>query len=55
MEWPAKSTYMDAIENVWKLLNERAKENNPRIVEDLRTNLTGEWEKIPVDECVTAN
>ena len=39
MEWPAKSPDMNPIENVSKLLNERAKEKNPRNVEDLWTNL----------------
>ena len=44
---------MNAIQNVWKLLNERAKENIPRNVEELWTNLKGEWEKMSVDECKT--
>ena len=53
MGWPAQSPDMDPIENVWKLLNERAKEKNPRNVEELWTNLKGEWEKISVDGCKT--
>ena len=53
MEWPAQSPDMNPIENVWKLLNERAKEKNPRNVEELWTNLKREWEKISVDKCKT--
>ena len=41
---------MNPIGNVWKLLNKRAWEKNPRNVQELWTNLKGEWEKIPVDE-----
>ena len=44
---------MIPIENVWKLLNERAKEKNQRYVEELLTNLKGERQKISVDECKT--
>ena len=39
MEWPDQSPDMNPIENVWKLLNERAKEKNLRNVEELWTNL----------------
>ena len=35
MEWPDQSPDMNPIENVWKLLNERAKEKNPRNVKEL--------------------
>ena len=38
-EWPAQSPDMNPIENVWKLLNERAKDKNSRNVEELWTNL----------------
>ena len=51
MEWPAQSPGMSPIENVWKLLNERAKEKNPRNVKELWTNLKEGWEKISIDEC----
>ena len=45
MEWSAQSPHMNPFENVWKLLNERAKEKNPRNIEKLWTNLKGEWEE----------
>ena len=35
MEWPAQSSVMNPIGNFWKLLNERAKEKNPRNIEEL--------------------
>ena len=35
MDWPAQSPGMNPIENVWKLLNERAKEKNLRNVKEL--------------------
>ena len=53
MEWSAQRPVMNPIENVWKLLNERAQEKNPRNIKELRTNLKGEWEKISFDECKT--
>ena len=53
MEWPAQSPDMNPIVNVWKLLNERAKEKNARKVEELWTYLKGECEKMSVDECKT--
>ena len=53
MEWPAQTPDMNPIENIWKLLNERAKEKYSRNVEELWNNLKGEWEKISVDEYKT--
>ena len=53
MEWPAQSPDVNPIENVTKILNERAKEKNPRNVEELWINFKGEWEKISVDDCKT--
>ena len=53
MKWPTQTKNLNPIENIWKLLSERAKEKNPRNIEELRTNLKREWEKISVDECKT--
>ena len=53
MEWSAQKQDMNPIKNVLKLLNERAKEKNPRNIEELWNNLKWEWEKISVDECKT--
>ena len=53
MEWPTQSPDIIPIANVRKLLNERAKEKNPRNVEELWTNFKGEWEKISVDQWKT--
>ena len=53
MEWLALNSDMNPIENVWKLLNERAKTKNPRNIKELWTNLKGEWDKISIDECKT--
>ena len=39
MEWPSQSPDMNPFEDVCKLLNERAKENNPRNIKELWTNL----------------
>ena len=41
-EWPAHSPDIDPIENVWKLLNERVKEKNPRNVGELFERRMGE-------------
>ena len=51
MEWPARCQDINPTRNVWDLLTERAKENNTRNVEELWTNLKGEWDKISVDRC----
>lgn len=53
MDWPAQSPDLNPIENVWKLLNERTKKQNPSNVAELWNYLKEEWEKISVDECKT--
>ena len=53
MEWLTENPDRNPIENVWKLLNERAKEKNRRNVEELSTNLKEKWKKISNDECKT--
>ena len=50
MGWLSQRPDMNPIE---KLLNEKAKEKNPINVEELWTNLNGEWQKIPIDQCKT--
>ena len=35
IKWPAQSPVINPMGSVWKLLNERAKEKNPRNVEEL--------------------
>ena len=53
MEWLAQNPDMNPIENIWKLQDKRHKEKNLRNIQELWTNLKGEWEKISVDECKT--
>ena len=35
IKWPAQSPVINPMGSVWKLLNERAKEKNPRNIEEL--------------------
>ena len=51
MKWLAQSPDMNPIENVSKLPNEKATKKNPRNVEEVWTNLKGEWELMSFDEC----
>ena len=37
MKWPAQCPDINPIENVWKLLNEKTQEKNPRNIEELWT------------------
>ena len=46
MEWPVQNPDMNPIKNVWKLLNERAKEKNPRNLEKYGLIWKDEKEKI---------
>ena len=39
MEWPARRSDMNPIENVWNLLNEIDKEKNKRIMEQLERRM----------------
>ena len=53
MEWPSQIPDRNHISNIWKLQNERPKENNPGNVKELWINLKEEWEKTYLDECKT--
>lgn len=46
LDWPAQSPDLNPIENVWKILGERAKARNPKTTEELWDALKEEWNKI---------
>lgn len=50
-EWPPQSPDLNPIENVWKLVGERARKNNPKNQDELWRFLKIEWNKITPSFC----
>ena len=44
MKWPPQSPDMNPLENVWKIIGEKAQNRNPQNIDDLCGFLTEEWE-----------
>ena len=51
MEWPAQSLDLNPIENVWKIIGERARRKNPRNQEELWREIELEWKAITPSYC----
>lgn len=51
MDWPAQSPDLNPIENVWKMIGERAQTRNPQNQNHLWDLLKEEWEKINPEFC----
>ena len=51
MDWPAKSPDLNPIENVWKVIGERASKKNPKNQEELWKCLREEWHQIGAEFC----
>lgn len=51
MDWPAQSPDLNPIENVWKIIGERAQTRNPQNQNHLWDLLKEEWEKITPNFC----
>ena len=46
IKWPTQSPDMNPIENVWKIIGEKAQNRNPQNIDDLWGFLKEEWESI---------
>lgn len=51
MDWPAQSPDLNPIENIWKLIGERAQQKNPRNQDELWKSLKFEWNAITPSFC----
>lgn len=51
MKWPAQSPKLNPIENVWKLIGERAQKRNLKNQDHLWELLKDEWKGITADFC----
>ena len=43
IKWPPQSPDMNPLENVWKIIGEKAQNRNPRNIDDLWSFLKEEW------------
>ena len=51
IKWPPQSPDMNPIENVWKIIREKAQNSNPQNIDDLWGFLKEEWESITTTLC----
>ena len=51
MKWPPQTPDMNLIENVWKMIGEKAQNRNPQNIDDLWDFLKEEWESITTTFC----
>ena len=51
MKWPPQSSNMNPLENVWKIIGERAQNRNPQNIDDLWGFLKEEWRSIITTFC----
>ena len=51
MKWPPQSPNMNPIENVWKIIGEKAQNRNLQNIDDLWGFLKEEWENITTTFC----